>query len=148
MSLREQVLADIKTAMKSKEADRLSAIRMLQAAIKNREIELRPNEITESDILAVVKKMTKQRKDSITEFEKAGRQDLVDKEKFELSVIEKYMPAQMSLEDITRHVEDAIKSLAATTQKQMGAVIKEVMAKTEGLADGKVISDLVRSKLQ
>ena len=98
-------------------------------------------------MLSVVKKMTKQRKDSITEFEKAGRQDLVDKEKFELGVIEKYMPAQMSLEDVTRHVEEAIKSLAATTQKQMGAVIKEVMAKTEGLADGKVISDLVRSKL-
>ena len=147
MSLREQVLADIKTAMKAKEAEKLSAIRMLQAAIKNREIELRPNEITESEILSVVKKMTKQRKDSITEFEKAGRQDLVDKEKFELGVIEKYMPAQMSLEDVTRHVEEAIKSLAATTQKQMGAVIKEVMAKTEGLADGKVISDLVRSKL-
>ena len=148
MSLREQVLEDIKTAMKAKEADKLGAIRFLQAAIKNREIELRPNEITEQDVLGVIKKLAKQRKDSISEFEKAGRQDLVDKEKFELGVIEKYLPAQMSLEDVTRHVEDAIKSLAATTQKQMGAVIKEVMAKTGGLADGKVISDLVRGKLQ
>jgi len=148
MNLREQVLADIKTAMKAKESERLSAIRMLQAAIKNREIELRPNEITEAEVMAVVKKMAKQRKDSIAEFEKAGRQDLVDKETFELGVLEKYLPAQMSLEDVTRHVEEAIKALAATTQKQMGAVVKDVMARTAGLADGKTISDLVRSKLQ
>lgn len=148
MTLRDQIMEDIKTAMKAKESDKLGAIRFLQAAIKNREIELRPNAITEQDIQGVIKKMAKQRKDSIAEFEKAGRQDLVTKEKFELGVIEKYLPTQMSLEDVTRHVEEAIKSLAATTQKQMGAVIKEVMAKTGGLADGKVISDLVRSKLQ
>jgi len=147
MSLREKILEDIKTAMKNKEADRLSAVRFLQAAIKNREIELRPNAITEPDIIGVIKKLAKQRKDSITEFEKAGRNDLVDKEKFELGVLEQYLPAQMSAEDVAKIVNDVIQAQGATTMKQMGAVIKEVMAKTGGQADGKMISDLVKSKL-
>jgi uncharacterized protein YqeY len=133
--------------MKNKEAERLSAIRMLQAAVKYREIELRPNEISEADVMGVVKKLAKQRKDSITEFEKAGRQDLVDKEKFELSVLEEYLPAQMSAEQVAKIVEEVIKEQNATSQKQMGGVIKEVMNRTGGTADGKTISDLVRSKL-
>ena len=148
MGLREQILNDIKEAMKAKEAEKLSAIRMLQAAIKYREIELRPNEIGEQDVLGVVKKLVKQRKDSISEFEKAGRQDLVDKEKFELSVLEAYMPAQMGADQVAAIVAEVIAAQGATSQKQMGAVIKEVMAKTGGQADGKMISDLVRSKLQ
>jgi uncharacterized protein YqeY len=148
MSLKAKILEDIKNAMKNKEAERLSAIRMLQAAVKYREIELRPNEIGEADVMGVVKKLAKQRKDSITEFEKAGRQDLVDKEKFELSVLEEYLPAQMSAEQVAKIVEDVIKEQNATSQKQMGGVIKEVMSRTGGNADGKTISDLVRSKLQ
>lgn len=148
MSLKAKILDDIKNAMKNKEAERLSAIRMLQAAVKYREIELRPNEISEADVMGVVKKLAKQRKDSITEFEKAGRQDLVDKEKFELSVLEEYLPAQMSAEQVAQVVADVIKEQNATSQKQMGGVIKEVMARTGGNADGKMISDLVRSKLQ
>ncbi len=147
MGLKEQILADMKEAMKAKEAERLSVIRMLQAAVKNREIELRPNEITEPDVLAVVRKLAKQRKDSITEFEKAARQDLADKEKSELKVIETYLPAQMSPEQLAVIVEEVIKAQNATSQKQMGAVVKEVMAKANGMADGKAISDLVRSKL-
>ncbi|MGZ3723326.1 MAG: GatB/YqeY domain-containing protein [Bdellovibrionales bacterium] len=147
MSLREKILDDIKSAMKSKEADRLGAIRFLQAAVKNKEIELRPNGITEQDIIAVIKKLVKQRRDSIVEFEKAGRTDLVDKEKFELSVLEAYLPAQMSNERVAQIVDEVIKSQGATTLKQMGGVIKEVMTKTDGQADGKVISDLVKSKL-
>ena len=148
MSLREKVLEDIKTAMKAKEADRLSAIRMLQAAIKNKEIELRPNGITEQDVLAVIKKLVKQRRDSIEEYTKASRMDLADKEKFELGVLEAYLPAQMSHEQVAQIVDDVIKASGATSLKQMGGVIKDVMAKTGGLADGKVISDLVKSKLQ
>jgi len=148
MSLREKILEDIKSAMKSKEADRLSAVRFLQAAIKNREIELRPNAITEQDVIGVIKKMAKQRKDSISEFEKAGRNDLVDKEKFELKVLEEYLPQQMSQEQVTTIVSEVIAAIGATSMKQMGAVIKEVMNKTGGQADGKMISDLVKSKLQ
>lgn len=148
MGLREQILDDIKTAMKNKEADRLSAIRMLQAAVKNREIELRPNAITEQEVMSVVRKLAKQRKDSIEEFKKAGRDDLVAKENFELGVLEAYLPAQMSADQVAKIVEEAIKSLNATSAKQMGAVIKEVMAKTGGQADGKMISEMVKAKLQ
>lgn len=148
MGLREQILDDIKNAMKAKEAEKLSAIRMLQAAIKYREIELRPNAITDQDILGVVKKLTKQRKDSIEEFSKAGRTDLVDKEKFELSVLEAYMPAQMSADEVVKIVEAVIKEQGATSAKQMGGVMKEVIARTGGLADGKLISETVKSKLQ
>lgn len=147
MSLKEKILEDIKSAMKAKQADRLSAVRFLQSAVKNREIELRPNAITDQDILGVIKKLAKQRKDSIAEYEKAGRQDLVDKEKFELGVMEEYLPAQLAAEDVARIVEDVIAAQGATSQKQMGAVIKEVMARTSGQADGKLISDLVRGKL-
>ncbi len=148
MSLREQVLADMKEAMKNKQADRLSAIRMLQAAIKNKEIEVRPNEMTEQDTLSVVKKLAKQRKDSIEEYEKAGRQDLADKEKFELTVLEAYLPAQLSKEQVEKVVEEVIQSLGAKDIKQMGAVIKEVQNRTQGAADGKTISEIVKSRLQ
>ena len=147
MSLREKILEDIKTHMKNKDAERLSAVRFLQSAIKNREIELRPNAITEQDVLGVIKKMAKQRKDSIAEYEKAGRTDLADKEKFELTVLESYLPQQMSADQVAKVVEEVIAALGANSQKQMGAVIKEVMARTAGQADGKMISDLVKSKL-
>jgi uncharacterized protein YqeY len=147
MGLREQILEDIKTAMKAREADKLSAIRFLQSAIKNREIELRPNAITEADVVGVIKKMAKQRKDSIAEYEKAGRQDLVNKEKFELTVMEAYLPQQMGQDEIAKIVDDVIKSTGAAGMKAMGAVIKEVMARTAGNADGKMISDLVKTKL-
>lgn len=148
MSLREQVLADMKEAMKSRQADRLSAIRMLQAAMKNKEIEVRPNEMTEQDALSVVKKLTKQRKDAIEEYTKAGRQDLADKEKFELSVLEAYLPEQLTREQIAQVVDEVITSLGAKDIKQMGAVIKEVQAKTAGSADGRAISEIVKERLQ
>ncbi len=148
MGLREKILEDIKLAMKNKEADRLSAIRFLQSAIKNREIELRPNPMSEQDVIGVIRKLAKQRKDSIAEFEKAGRTDLVDKEKFELNVLEEYLPQQMPADQVAKIVDEVIQSTGATSIKQMGAVIKEVMARTAGQADGKMISDLVKSKLQ
>ncbi|MGE4132020.1 MAG: GatB/YqeY domain-containing protein [Bdellovibrionales bacterium] len=147
MSLRDKIMEDVKSAMKNRESDRLGAIRFLQAAIKNREIELRPNAITEQDVLGVVKKMAKQRKDSIAEYEKAGRQDLVDKEKFELGIIEEYLPAQMSESQVSEIVHAVISDLKADSIKQMGAVIKEVMARTAGQADGKMISEMVKAKL-
>ncbi len=148
MGMKEQILDDLKVAMKNKEAEKLSTIRMLQSAIKNREIELRPNEINDQEIMGVIRKLAKQRKDSISEFEKAQRQDLADKEKAELKILEAYLPAQMSADQITKIIEEVIKAQGATTQKQMGPVVKEVMNRANGQADGKMISDLVRSKLQ
>ncbi|MCB9086261.1 MAG: GatB/YqeY domain-containing protein [Bdellovibrionaceae bacterium] len=148
MSLREQILSDMKDAMKKKEGPRLEVLRFLQAAIKNKEIEVRPNEISEQDILGVVTKQVKQRKESIAQFQEAGRQDLVDKESFELSVLETYLPKQMSREDLERIVSDVITATGANSIKQMGAVMKEVLAKTAGAADGKLVSEIVKSKLQ
>lgn len=145
--LKSKIMDDVKAAMKNKEADRLSAIRFLQSAIKNKEIDLRPKEITDEDIMSVIKKSAKQRKDSIEQYEKAGRQDLVDKEKFELSVIEQYLPEQMSEEQVSGIVDEVVAALGASTMKDMGAVMKEVQAKTAGAADGKMVSQLVKAKL-
>jgi len=148
MGLKEKILEDMKAAMKSQEADRLGAIRFLQSAVKNREIELRPNAIDDQEIIGVIKKLAKQRKDSIEQFEKAGRTDLVDKEKFELSVLEGYLPSQMNAEQVTKVVEEVIAALGANSIKQMGAVIKEVQARTSGSADNKLISEVVKARLQ
>lgn len=147
MGLKEQVLVDLKTAMKDKDEARLAAIRFLQAAIKNKEIELRPNAISEADIQACIRKMVNQLKDAITQFEQAGRTDLAEKEKSQLKVVEAYLPKQMSREDLEKLISDIIKEVNATSIKEMGSVIKTVMAKTAGTADGKMISELVKSKL-
>ena len=148
MGLKERLLEDVKNAMKAKDADRLAAIRFLQSAIKYREIEMRPNPMQDQDILAVVQKLVKQRQDSIAEFEKAGRQDLVDKEKAELAILQEYLPKQLSTEELTQVVTDVIAALGATGMKQMGAVIKEVQARTAGAADNRAISEIVKAKLQ
>ena len=148
MSMKEKIMADVKTAMKSKEQGRLETLRFLHAAIKNREIELRPNAIDDQEIQNVIKKLVKQRKDSIEQFTNAGRMDLADKEKFELSVIEGYLPAQMSREQVSQVVDQVIAKLGATSIKDMGRVMKEVIAETAGAADNKVVSELVRAKLQ
>lgn len=148
MGLKEKILDDMKNAMKSQDAARLGAIRFLQSAVKNREIELRPNAIDDQEIINVIKKLAKQRKDSIEQFQLAGRTDLVDKEKFELQVLEEYLPRQLSPDQIKQIVEEVIKNIGATSIKQMGSVIKEVQAKTSGAADNKTISEVVKARLQ
>lgn len=120
---------------------------MLQAAIKNREIELRPNAITPDDVLAIVKKLAKQRKESIEQFQQAGRQDLVDQESAELKVLEVYLPAQMGREQVEALVTESIASLGAKSVKDMGAVMKDVIAKANGAADNKLVSEIIKSKL-
>lgn len=147
MGLKEQVLADLKEAMKVKDEARLAAIRFLQAAIKNREIEVRPNAITEQDIIAVVRKLVNQLKDAITQYEQAGRTDLADKEKAQLKVVEGYLPAQMSREDLEKVIAQVMTEVNAQSIKDMGNVIKGVIAKTAGAADNKLISEIVKSKL-
>jgi len=133
--------------MKSKQADRLSAIRFLQAAVKNREIELRPNAIDDQEIIGVIRKMVKQRQDSIEQYEKAARQDLADKEKQELAVIQEYLPPQLGREQIEQIVSEVKAALGATTMKDMGAVMKEVQLRTGGAADGRTVSEVVKAKL-
>jgi len=148
MSLREQISNDIKTAMKAKDMEKLNALRMVQSAFKNREIELRPNPMPEEECITVIKKLVKQRKESIEQFGQAGRQDLVDNETKEMKLLETYLPAQMSREQIEKIVTDAIAATGASTVKDMGKVMKEAQSKTGGQADNKLMSEIIKSKLQ
>ncbi len=147
MEIREKILSDMKQAMRDKDSVKLEAIRFLQAAIKYREIEIRPNAITSDDILGVVKKMVKQRKESIDQYKAANRQDLVDKEAVELKIIEEYLPAQMSRDQIEAVVVEVIAETKAASIKDMGTVMKAVVAKTAGAADNKIVSEIIKSKL-
>lgn len=147
VEIREKLAADVKAAMIAKDSAKLGALRMLQAAIKNREIDMRPNPITADEILGVLKKLVKQRKESIEQFQQAGRQDLVDQETAELKVLEVYMPAQMSREQIEALVTEVIAAVGAKTVKDMGPVMKEVIARSGGTADNKIVSEVIKSKL-
>ncbi|MGE5085159.1 MAG: GatB/YqeY domain-containing protein [Bacillota bacterium] len=147
MEIRDKISADVKAAMIAKESAKLGALRMLQAAIKNREIDMRPDPITSDEVMNVVKKLVKQRKESIDQFQQAGRQDLVDQETAELKVLEVYLPAQMSREQIEALVTEVIAALGAKTVKDMGPVMKEVIAKSGGAADNKVVSEIIKAKL-
>jgi uncharacterized protein YqeY len=147
MEIREKIMADVKAAMIAKESVKLGALRMLQSAIKNREIELRPEAITHDEVLSVVKKLVKQRKESIDQFQQANRQDLVDQEQAELKVLEVYLPAQMGREQIEKLVVEVIASTGAKTVKDMGTVMKEVIARSAGAADNKVVSEVIKAKL-
>lgn len=147
MEIRNQIMADVKAAMIAKESVKLGALRMLQSAIKNREIEVRPNEITADEVMGVIKKLVKQRKESIEQFQQAGRQDLVDQEQAELKVLEVYLPAQMSREQVEALVAEVIAAKGVTSVKDMGPVMKEVIAKSGGTADNKLVSEIIKSKL-
>lgn len=147
MSVREAITADLKSAMKARDSQKVQVLRLVQAALKNKGIEVRPNELTDEDVLGVLKKLVKQRKDSIEQFSKAGRQDLVDVEAGELTVIEGYLPEMMSEDKVRTLVQEAIQELGASSMKEMGAVMKAVLGKTQGNADNKVVSQLVRESL-
>ena len=148
MGLKDKIVSDIKEAMKSQDRERVATLRFLHSAIKNQEIEVRPKELTDEDVITVLKKLVKQRKDSIEQFDRAGRQDLVDKEKTELAVVEVYLPEAMPREQVEVIVEEVIASLNVTSMKQMGIVIKEIINRTAGAADNKTISEIVKTKLQ
>lgn len=148
MDIREKILADIKSAMVSKDTVKLNTLRFLNAAIKNKEIDSRPTPITSDDIMTVIKKLVKQRKESIEQFSGAGRTDLADAESAELKVLEAYMPAQMTREQVEAVVVEVIAATGAKTVKEMGVVMKETQARTAGSADGKMISEIIKSKLQ
>lgn len=147
MSLRDKMMADLKEAMKARAQAKMDTIRFLQSAVKYREVELRPAAITDQDVLGVIKKMAKQRRESIEQFEKAGRADLAEKEKSELAIIEAYLPQAMDRGQVETLVKEVIQALGANSVKQMGAVIKEVQARSAGSADNKLVSELVKASL-
>ena len=146
MGLREQIDADIKNAMKAGAKDKVSALRMLSAALKNKQIEKRAP-LVDGEIVDTVRSLIKQRKDSIEQFAKGGRQDLVDKETVEVSVLEVYLPQQMAREEIEKIVREVIAQTGAQGAKDMGKVMKALVPLFAGRADNKLVSELVKSSL-
>ena len=147
MSLKQQIISDMTAAMKAQDAARTSTLRMLKAAITNREKE-GGEELTDEDVQKLLRSQMKQRRDSVEQFEKAGRQELADKERAEISIIESYLPQAASQEEIDQAVSAAISETGASSMKDMGAVMKAVMANLAGKnADGKMVSETVKSKL-
>ena len=147
MQIQIRLTSDMKSAMREKDQVKLDTIRFVMAAIKYREIELRPEAITEDEVISVLKKLAKQRKESIEQYQAGGRQDLVDKETAELKILELYLPAQMSREQLEKIISEVMSEVKATSVKDMGTVMKAVMAKTAGSADNKMVSEIIRSKL-
>ena len=148
MALRDTVNADIATAMKAKDAARLSALRMLKTAITNKGVE-KGHDLDDGEVLQVISSLVKQRKDSIEQFSKAGRTDLVNKETAEIAVLETYLPPAIDQADLERIVDAAIASSgAAASPKDIGRVMKSVMTALAGQTiDGKAVNELVRRKL-
>lgn len=147
MALKDQLMADMKEAMKAHDKDRLAVIRMVRGAIRQQEIDGK-KELGDSDVIAVISKEVKMRKDSIEEFKKGDRQDLVDKTQAEIEVLMPYMPAQLSEAEVSELVKAAVEETGAKTQKDMGKVMGKLMPKVKGRADGKMVNNIVRSMLQ
>ncbi len=147
--LSQQITEDMKTAMREKNTVALNTVRMLKSAIKNAAIEKggADAELTDAEVMAVVRKEVKKRQDSIEQYEAAGRDELADQEKAEIEVLNGYLPEPLSEEEIASIVEAAIAEVGATSRKEMGQVMKIVQEKTAGRADGKTLSQAVMSKL-
>ena len=146
VSLKTQITEDMKTAMRARETARLGAIRLLLAALKQREVDERI-ELTDADVLAIIDKMLKQRRDSISQYKAANRQDLVDVEEFEVSVLQTYMPQQMNEAEIAAAVDQAISASGAAGVKDMGKVMAILKPQLAGRADLGKVSGLVKSQL-
>ena len=147
MSLGEQIVSDLTAAMKAQDAQRTSTLRMVKAAMMNRKIE-QGNDLTDEDVQKLLRSLVKQRRDSIEQYEKAGRQELVDKEAAEIAVIEAYLPQAASAEEIEAAVAAAVAETGATSMKDMGKVMKAAQAALAGKnADGKLVSEAVKARL-
>jgi uncharacterized protein YqeY len=146
VDLTQRLTEDMKQAMKEKDKVRLSVLRMVKAAVKNREIEIgRP--LADDDVLGVIQKELKQRRDSLQAFESAGRTDLVDEVKAEIDVLMSYLPKQLSEEELREIVQSVISELGASGKADVGKVMSAVMPKVKGRADGRLVQSLVQSLL-
>ena len=143
----EQLNKDMIEAMKAKDKDRLTVIRMVKAALKQEQIDHK-KEINDDLLIDVVNKQVKMRKDSITEFEKGGRKDLVDKTQAEIDILMKYLPEQLSHDEVKKIIDEVFTEVKPTSVKDMGKVMKEATAKLKGKADMKEVSTIVKEKLQ
>jgi uncharacterized protein YqeY len=148
MSLRDRLTEDLKLAMKARDQLRMDVIRMIKAAVLNKEVEMK-KDLDDAEMSRIMTTMIKQRKESVEQFEKGQRAELAAKERQEISIIEAYLPKALSPEELDRTVDAVIRESGATSAKEMGAVMKAVMARLAGQpVDGKQVSDLVRSKLK
>ena len=153
MSITQRIVEDMKTAMKAREKDRLGTLRMLKSKLQMAEVDLRAKkgrdyELEDEQALQALSSYAKQRRDSIESYEKAGRSDLAAKERIELEVVQEYLPAQLGEDDVREIVKQAIAEINASSPDDMGAVMKVVMPKVKGVADGKLVNQLVRDLLQ
>ena len=146
MSLKDQITEDMKTAMRAKDMERLGTIRLLQAAMKQKEVDERVT-LDDVAVVAIVDKLIKQSKDSITAFEGAGRQDLADKEKAEMAVLQAYLPARLSVEEVSAEVKAIVAELGASGPGDMGKVMGAVKARLAGKADMGQVSAAVKAAL-
>jgi len=148
MSLRDRLTEDLKLAMKARDQLRMDVIRMIKAAVLNKEVEMK-KDLDDAEMSRIMTTMIKQRKESVEQFEKGQRAELAAKERQEISIIEAYLPKALSPDELHRIVDGVIHETGATSSKDMGAVMKAVMARLAGQpVDGNQVSDLVRSKLK
>jgi uncharacterized protein YqeY len=145
-ALKTRITEDMKTAMRAKDKERLGTIRLIQAAIKQREVDERI-ELDDSQVLAVLDKMVKQRRDSIAQFSEANRQDLADKETAELGIIQEYMPAALAEAEVLAIIDEVISATGAASPKDMGKVMGALKPRLQGRADMGAVSGLVKSRL-
>ncbi len=146
MSLEERLVDEMKQAMKSNDKVRLSTIRMIRSAVKNKEIDLR-NTLDDAEILRVIQGMVRKSEESIEQFKAGGRMDLVEKETKEIEILKSYLPQALSSEDVVRIINESIQETQASSLKDLGKVMKSVMPKLTGKADGKLINQLVKERL-
>ncbi|MBA4493149.1 GatB/YqeY domain-containing protein [Paenactinomyces guangxiensis] len=147
MSLVKQLEQDMKSALKNKEKTKLSVIRMLRASIKKEEIDRR-HALSEDDVLEVIMREIKQRKDSLSEYEKAGREELAQKEREEIEILQAYLPEQLSEEEVRALVQQVIQEVGAATKADMGRVMGAIMPRVKGKADGRLVNRLVQESLR
>lgn len=147
MSLLTQLNDDMKQAMKSKDKEKLSVIRMVKASLQNESIKLGKSDLSEDEELSILSREMKQRKDSLQEFKSAGRDDLVEKLEMEIKIIQEYMPEQLSDEELSAIIQETIQETGASSKKDMGKVMSAVMPKVKGKADGSKINKLVQEFL-
>ena len=148
MGLRDQIPVDLKNALRSKNTLELTVLRMLQSAIRNKEIDKNKQELTDEEVINVVASEIKKRREAAAEFEKVGRQDAADAEKAEVEVLMKYMPRQMSEDEIRAEVKNALTDSGAQGMKDLGKVMKIVMPAVKGKADGALVNKIVREELE
>ena len=146
MSLKEKLQEDLKSSMKNKDTIKKSVVTLIRAAIKQYEVDNRV-ELADDAIIDIISKQLKQRKDSLAEFEKANRDDLIEETKSEIQVLEGYLPQQLSEEELEKIVIETIAEVGATSMKDMGKIMSTIKPKTAGRADGRIINELVKKNL-